>query len=206
MFLKKLTAVAMAAFLSVGLLVSCGAKEEQPTETTAASAETTPAETTKTFMGAKEPPAIEVERLDGTKVRLKDLKGKAVMVVIGASWCPDCREEYPIIEEVYQNYKDHPDVEILVTFLFDNQGRETMETVKALIDENKYTFPVVVAEKTPIRDAMQISWIPTVLVIGRDGMAVEMGKNEAGEIEYYRLAKSDKAFLIEKLEAALNQK
>jgi cytochrome c biogenesis protein CcmG/thiol:disulfide interchange protein DsbE len=44
--------------------------------------------------------------LDGTPIRLADLRGKAVWVNFWASWCPPCQQETPIIRELAERYRD----------------------------------------------------------------------------------------------------
>ena len=58
--------------------------------------------------GFKTEPAkdFEVSTLDGRKLRLSDLKGKTVLVSFWATWCEPCREEMPLLVELYKKYKD----------------------------------------------------------------------------------------------------
>lgn len=44
---------------------------------------------------------VPVTTVDGAAVSLAALKGKAVWLTFGASWCPDCRAEASDIEAVF---------------------------------------------------------------------------------------------------------
>ena len=44
--------------------------------------------------------------LDGSPIRLADLRGKAVWLNFWASWCPPCQSETPILREMDQTYRD----------------------------------------------------------------------------------------------------
>ena len=47
-----------------------------------------------------------LELFNGDKLRLSDLRGKAVLLNFWASWCIPCRDEAPALEESWRKYKD----------------------------------------------------------------------------------------------------
>jgi peroxiredoxin len=49
---------------------------------------------------------VQLTDLDGTPVRLADLRGKAVWVNFWASWCPPCQFETPTIRAMDERYRD----------------------------------------------------------------------------------------------------
>ncbi len=54
-------------------------------------------------------PDFELELPDGSKVDLKSLRGKVVMLNFTATWCGECRKRMPRIEnEIWQKHKDDP--------------------------------------------------------------------------------------------------
>ena len=47
----------------------------------------------------------QLSDLDGTPIRLADLRGKAVWINFFATWCPPCQSETPVMREVSERYK-----------------------------------------------------------------------------------------------------
>jgi thiol-disulfide isomerase/thioredoxin len=80
-------------------------------------------------------PDFELISLDGETVRLSQFKGQSVLISIGATWCPDCRKETPLLEEAY---KKHPE---LVVLLIDSQ--EGADVVQNFANEFGITHPVL---------------------------------------------------------------
>jgi len=49
---------------------------------------------------------VQLIDLDGTPIRLADLRGKVVWVNFWASWCPPCQFETPNVRSLDQRYRD----------------------------------------------------------------------------------------------------
>jgi peroxiredoxin len=101
--------------------------------------------------------------LSGKTVRLSDYAGKPVLINAWATWCPPCRAEMP---DLYQFYQDHKEDGFVVLAV--NAG-EDGSIVKSFIQENGFTFPVLLDPNTSLLDKLAIRGYPTSIVIGRDG-------------------------------------
>ena len=53
-------------------------------------------------------PDFTVQRMDGTAVRLSELRGKVVFVNFWATWCAPCREEFPELEKMAEALQGLP--------------------------------------------------------------------------------------------------
>jgi len=107
-------------------------------------------------------PDFELSSLNGDLVRLSQFKGQPVLLSIGASWCPDCRVEAPILQELHER---HPELVVLMV-----DSKEGLETVRDFSDEFGFTFPVLLDQDGSVSDLYQIFAIPTELFIDADGI------------------------------------
>lgn len=51
-------------------------------------------------------PAFSLERLDGGRLSLEELRGRPVVLNFWASWCIPCREEAPLLTKLAADYSD----------------------------------------------------------------------------------------------------
>lgn len=101
--------------------------------------------------------------LDGNLVSLSDLLGKVVVLNFWATWCPPCRKEMPVLEDLWHQYGDSEDVMFLIVSV-DQDSKK----VQPYISENGYTFPVFYGSATA--QLYNIISIPTTLVIDKQGV------------------------------------
>jgi peroxiredoxin len=50
-------------------------------------------------------PEIELPQVDGSILKLSDLRGKVVLIDFWASWCGPCRAEFPNVKNLYARFK-----------------------------------------------------------------------------------------------------
>ncbi|MBE6974451.1 MAG: TlpA family protein disulfide reductase [Ruminococcaceae bacterium] len=167
----------MAVVLAI--VVGCGqqpppVQNGEPTSMQTAPTESARTEETQsTQTAATEPthtsaPDFSVYDENGEKVRLSDFRGKPVVLNFWASWCGPCRREMPEFEEKYK------ELGVDVTFLMVNltTWNETVESARALIDEERYTFPVFYDLEGQAAAAYGIQSIPTTFFIDADGFMI----------------------------------
>ena len=115
-------------------------------------------------------PAIDfaLESLDGSTVKLSDLKGKVVVLDFWATWCGPCLASFPSLQKVYDKYKENPNVVILALNTWERvKPEERVQHVKDFIAKNKYTFPVLF--DTDVVSQYGVEGIPTKFIIGKNG-------------------------------------
>jgi peroxiredoxin len=90
---------------------------------------------------------FELPTLDGHKIRLSDFKGKVVVLNFWGIWCGACKEEMPLLQELWNKYRDRGVAVLSVNI---NAGQYTAERNKELaekiIAKNNLTFPILLHE------------------------------------------------------------
>ena len=102
---------------------------------------------------------------------LSDYKGKIVFLNFWATWCPPCKAELPYIQELYEEYQamEDPDV-VFLGVTFPSYGNEQdVAGITAFLEENGYTFPVLMDTEASLLQPYYISAFPTTFIIDTDG-------------------------------------
>ena len=106
----------------------------------------------------------------GREHTFSDYKGKTVFLNFWATWCSPCRSEMPEIEQLYQDYGCNTEDLIVLGVAGPGLGREgSAEEITAFLEENEYTFPVILDEEGILFYQYGIRAYPTTFMIDADG-------------------------------------
>jgi len=126
-----------------------------------------------TFENSKELSALDFSLKDqyANSHSLSKYKGKTVLLIFWATWCPDCLEELPYIEKLYKEYQLEKNENIIILGI-NTPNREVETDVKgitAFMKKNNYTFPTLMDEDGKVFEAYDIRTYPTTYFIDRNG-------------------------------------
>jgi cytochrome c biogenesis protein CcmG, thiol:disulfide interchange protein DsbE len=107
-------------------------------------------------------PDFALTRLTGESVHLGDFKGQPVLLTFGATWCPDCRKEVPLLNDLHET---HPELVILLV-----DSKESIELVQAYAAEMQITHPILLDPDGKVSEQYRVFAIPTELFIDANGM------------------------------------
>lgn len=121
----------------------------------------------------------------GKAVSLAKFKGKPVLVVFWATWCPPCRREIPSLKEIHAKY-GAKGLQIVSVGISYRQSREAVAEFKG---KNALPYEVLWdAEGLAAKD-YAISSVPTNILVDSDGMvrhrSNSIDPSLAGAIERY---------------------
>ena len=111
-------------------------------------------------------------------------RNKVIIVAIGGSWCPNCHDEAPFLESLYQQFHAKG-LEIVDLSFEEDDQLQNPERLRAFIKRYGLTYTVLVAG-TPddlnqkITQADHLNSWPTSFFLGRDGRVREIHAGFAG--------------------------
>ena len=110
----------------------------------------------------------------GKKHTLNDYKGKIIFLNFWATWCPPCRAEMPDIQKLYERSpREGKDSVILLGVAAPKLGSEKDEAgIKAFMEKNGYSYPVLMDKGGKLFEAYGIRAIPTTYLIDRRGNVI----------------------------------
>ena len=108
---------------------------------------------------------FSLKDLSGRKWKLKQLRGKVVLVNFWATWCPPCRKEMPDLEKIYHQFNKQGLVVLAIS-------DEKVAKVKPFIAAGQYDYPILLDPGRHVNERFRIQGIPKTLVYDRSGKLV----------------------------------
>ena len=139
-----------------------------------------------TAVGNRIAPDFELPDLSGQTVSLAASAGRVRLIDFWATWCPPCREEIPMLNELHHAYKDEG---LTILAISD----EKADVVQAFADEVGMDYTNLI-DPGEVSENYRVLGLPTAFLVDRDGRIVD----------YYMGPKSRK-HLEEKIRELLDQ-
>ena len=107
----------------------------------------------------------------GKEHSLADYKGKTIFLNFWATWCGPCRNEMPEIQKIYEETQQEEDSDLVILGIaapgFGQEGSQ--EEIEAFLEENGYTYPVLMDTTGEVFMQYGISAYPTTFMVDKDG-------------------------------------
>ncbi|NYT76434.1 TlpA family protein disulfide reductase [Alcaligenaceae bacterium] len=122
-------------------------------------------------------PEFSATLMGGGQVALQSYAGKPTVINLWASWCPPCRREMPVFEQVQ---KERPEINIVML----NQG-ESAEQVQQFLQANKLELREVLLDaRGDVAKSFGQRGLPATLFFDANGRLMDM---RLGELSYATL-------------------
>jgi cytochrome c biogenesis protein CcmG/thiol:disulfide interchange protein DsbE len=108
-------------------------------------------------------PDFVLKTFDGEEFRLSSQRGKVVVINFWASWCIPCREEAPILQRIWERYRQRGVIVTGVAYA------DTDQNSRDFIQEFALTYPNGPDLGTRISDTYRIQGIPETFVVDQNG-------------------------------------
>lgn len=115
-------------------------------------------------------PVFSLPDMNGRKVDLASFKGKVIVLEFWATWCAPCREEIPVVNQIYKAYREKGLVVIGISL-----DRKPPQEVKKFLDEMQVEYLNVMGNEETLERYSQVAnlgpirGIPATFVIDRHG-------------------------------------
>jgi len=108
-------------------------------------------------------PDFALKSSTGENLRLSEYRGDVVMINFWATWCGPCRQEMPLLDELYTRYKRvgfH-----LLGVNIDDDSRRAMQ----MIEELGVNFPVLFDARKEVSKLYEVEAMPVTVLVDREG-------------------------------------
>ncbi|WP_455210020.1 TlpA disulfide reductase family protein [Kaarinaea lacus] len=130
----------------------------------------------------EEAPDFTLKSLKGSNLKLSEFRGDVVMINFWATWCGPCRQEMPILNDLYLKYRDTG-----FTLLGVNVEKNSSKAAD-MIRDLRVVYPVLFDTDNKVSKLYEVNDMPTTVLVDRDGNMryLHRGYVQGTEDEYVR--------------------
>jgi peroxiredoxin len=109
-------------------------------------------------------PSITLKNLNGKSINVQKLsKSKNVKVLaFWATWCVPCINELDAISEVYEDWQDETNMELIAISTDDSR---TKKRIRPLVNGKDWEYEILLDDNQDLKRALNISVLPHLLVV-----------------------------------------
>ncbi len=125
-------------------------------------------------------PDFTLKSRGGENLRLSEFRGEVVMINFWASWCGPCRQEMPLLDQLYSRYSP-----MGFTILGINVEEDSALAEK-LLEEIPVGFPILFDSENHVTELYEVMAMPSTIMVDRDGNMryLHLGYMPGYEVEY----------------------
>lgn len=114
-------------------------------------------------MEGKQAPDFALKSSTGQNLRLSEFRGDVVMINFWATWCGPCRQEMPLLDELYTRY-ERVGFNLLGVNIDDDSSR-----AMDMIEELGVNFPVLFDARKEVSELYAVDAMPVTVIVDREG-------------------------------------
>lgn len=119
----------------------------------------------------KKMPSVDLKTLDGKVVNTDSFtkNGKVTIVSFWATWCTPCKKELDIYHELYEDWVEAYDIEI-VAITIDNA--RALAKVKPLVAQKGWEFTILSDVNEDLKKQLNFVYVPQTYILDKEGNIV----------------------------------
>src|ERR1700691_3602231 len=124
--------------------------------------------------------AFQLPAAVGDPVGLAELKGQVVLINFWASWCGPCRQEMPVLDQLYRKYKPAG-----FTLLGVNVEPKSADAL-GFLKTTPVSFPILFDTQSKVSNLYEVAGMPSTVIVDRKGTVryVHHGYKPGDESDY----------------------
>lgn len=111
-------------------------------------------------------PDFALRSWDGGNMRLSEHSGEVVLINFWATWCGPCRQEMPLLDEIYGKYRRAG----LVLFSINLDEASNLDAAREMAKTLRVSYPVLFDARKEVSRAYRASTMPLTVLIDREGV------------------------------------
>ncbi|WP_422107369.1 TlpA family protein disulfide reductase [Winogradskyella sp.] len=142
------------------------------------------------FLNAQELPDISLNNTDGESVSIKELTQSDNIKILSfwATWCVPCINELDAISDVYEEWQEETNVELIA---ISTDDARTKKRVIPMINGKDWEYQILIDDNQDLKRALNINVLPYVVVV-KNGEIIHTrtGYTPGSEEELYEVVKA----------------
>ncbi|HQY61853.1 MAG: TlpA family protein disulfide reductase [Myxococcales bacterium] len=119
------------------------------------------------------------------QIALASLKGRPVLLDYWATWCGPCQAEAPVVDRIYRRHKERG----LVVLGVNVNAKNDLDSVAPWVQRKGLSFPILHDFDNSGSAAFNVTNIPTLVLISREGKVVAIRTGVTSDEDLDRLVK-----------------
>ena len=108
-------------------------------------------------------PDFTLKSLGGKNLKLSEMAGNVVLINFWASWCGPCRQEMPLLEDIYKKYK-----KLGFTILGVNVEQDSSKA-RQMLKDVPVSFPILFDTENKVSKLYDVVAMPSTVMVDRNG-------------------------------------
>lgn len=109
------------------------------------------------------------------RLRLADLRGRPVLLDFWATWCGPCQLEAPLLDRLHRRAEKSG----LVVVGVDTGDKAS--AAQRFAEQKNLSYPIVYDDGDRVQALYEVTSLPTLVLVGRDGVVVEVESGYTSE-------------------------